>query len=176
MRELLSECALATVVLALALGAAPAAGQHEGHSPYAGTGSQEIQTLTAEEVTALLEGQGMGLARAAELNGYPGPRHTLDLADSLGLTADQRERTRAAFDAMHARATELGRSILERERALDAGFADGADAATLEALVAEIAGLRGELRWTHLRAHLAVAAILTPHQRHSYDRLRGYGH
>ncbi len=178
MMQSLSERGLAAVVLALALalGATPVAGQHEEHSPYAGAGSQQVQTLTADEVAALLEGQGMGLARAAELNGYPGPRHVLDLADSLGLTADQRERTQSAFDAMQSRAAELGRSILEREQALDAGFADGADAAALEAQVAEIARLRGELRWTHLRAHLAVATILTRHQRHTYDRLRGYGH
>ena len=31
----------------------------------------------------------MGLALAAELNGYPGPRHVLDLADQLGLTPEQ---------------------------------------------------------------------------------------
>ena len=174
MRVSMSMRGPAAAVAALAL-ATPVAAQHDAHSPHAGTGSREVQTLTADEVAALLEGQGMGLARPAELNGYPGPRHALELADSLDLTADQRERTRAAFDAMHRRAVELGRAILDRERALDASFAAGADAATLEARVAEIGRLRGELRWTHLRAHLAVAAILTAHQRHTYDRLRGYG-
>ena len=32
----------------------------------------------------------MGLALAAELNGYPGPSHVLELADKLELSAEQR--------------------------------------------------------------------------------------
>ena len=32
----------------------------------------------------------MSLALAAELNGYPGPLHVLELADRLGLSAEQR--------------------------------------------------------------------------------------
>jgi hypothetical protein len=31
----------------------------------------------------------MGMAKAAELNGYPGPAHVLALAKPLGLTDDQ---------------------------------------------------------------------------------------
>ncbi len=34
----------------------------------------------------------MGLALAAELNGYPGPAHVIELADSLELTEAQRTR------------------------------------------------------------------------------------
>jgi hypothetical protein len=37
----------------------------------------------------------MGLALAAELNGYPGPRHAIDLANQLRLTADQVSRLTA---------------------------------------------------------------------------------
>ena len=33
---------------------------------------------------------GMGLALAAELNGYPGPAHVIELAKSLGLSEPQR--------------------------------------------------------------------------------------
>ena len=33
----------------------------------------------------LRAGRGMGLALAAELNGYPGPAHVLELADKLDL-------------------------------------------------------------------------------------------
>jgi hypothetical protein len=32
----------------------------------------------------------MGLALAAELNGYPGPAHVIELAKSLGLSEPQR--------------------------------------------------------------------------------------
>ncbi len=158
--------------------AGPAAAQHQhqehARSPYAGAGSDTVKTLTPDEVAGLLGGEGMGLARAAELNGYPGPRHVLDLADSLALTPDQVARTETVFRAMHDRAVELGRSIIDAEKALDAGFAGGADPAALERRVAELGRLRGELRWVHLRAHFDVAEILTMHQRHTYDRLRGY--
>ncbi|NIP83105.1 MAG: hypothetical protein GWM90_29300, partial [Gemmatimonadetes bacterium] len=104
----------------LAVGA-PAAGQ--APSPYAGAGSDSVKTLTMAEVTALLTGEGMGLARPAELNGYPGPRHVLDLADSLGLTAAQRGATEALFADMRDEAVGVGRAVLEAERALDAAFA-----------------------------------------------------
>lgn len=168
------------MLAALVAFAGPAAAQHEGHaghetrSSYADAGSDTVQTLTPDEVAGLLEGAGMGMAQPAELNGYPGPRHVLDLADSLGLTSAQTRRTQAVFDAMHERAVELGREIVDAEKALDAAFADGASARELEALVTDLAGLRGALRWTHLRAHLETAEILTRHQRHEYDRLRGY--
>lgn len=171
----------AAVVLLLGalLGAAgPVAAQHEDHavdSPYAATASDTVQTLTADEVAVLLEGAGMGLARPAEMNGYPGPRHVLDLADSLALTPDQAQQMQAIFQAMHHRAVELGREIIDAEKELDAAFAGDADARALEEQVTALARLRGELRWTHLRAHLETVEILTAHQRHSYHRLRGYG-
>ena len=40
-----------------------------------------IKALSDHEVSALLDGHGSGFAKAAELNGYPGPTHVLDLAD-----------------------------------------------------------------------------------------------
>ncbi len=39
----------------------------------------------------------MSLAQAAELNGYPGPLHVLELADALELTPEQRARTQSLF-------------------------------------------------------------------------------
>ena len=42
-------------------------------SPYAHTQSAEFATLTPDEVRELRKGEGMGLARAAELNSFPGP-------------------------------------------------------------------------------------------------------
>ncbi|MGD2070407.1 MAG: Spy/CpxP family protein refolding chaperone [Gemmatimonadota bacterium] len=167
--------ALCAAILALAASPPPLHAQHGAHSPYAGSGSEEVQTLTPQEVAGLLEGEGMGLARPAELNGYPGPRHVLDLADSLRLSDEQRRLTQETFDAMQERAAELGRRIVDEEKALDAGFAAAADAAALEARVREVGRLRAELRWTHLAAHLRMVEILSVHQRHEYDRLRGYG-
>ena len=41
-------------------------------------------------VADLKAGRGMGLALAAELNGYPGPSHVLELADKLKLSAEDK--------------------------------------------------------------------------------------
>ena len=145
-------------------------------APYAGQESRPVKALSAEDVAAYLAGEGMGLARAAELNHHPGPRHVLDLREELGLSAAQEAAVRKAFDAMHAEAKRLGGRIVEAERALDARFA-AADlaGAELDRRVAEIAALQGTLRAAHLRAHLATRAALTAAQVARYDALRGYG-
>ena len=158
-----------------ALGSSGAATAQEAHSPYAHAGSTEVKTLSQAEVDELLEGAGMGLARAAELNRYPGPRHVLELADSLALTAEQRAAAERIFEAMSAGAKELGSAILDAEKALDAAFAAGEmTPETLASSVRRIAELQGDLRNTHLRAHLEMRKVLTAHQIHEYDRLRGY--
>lgn len=164
------------IALLASLGTFPVTGlAQEAHSPYAHQGSEQIKTLSRQEVDDLLSGAGMGLARPAELNGYPGPRHVLELADSLDLSAAQRRAIEATFDAMRQRARALGREILAAEQALDAAFAAGeVTDASLAPAVARIAELRGELRVVHLGAHLATRETLTRHQVHEYDRLRGY--
>jgi Spy/CpxP family protein refolding chaperone len=135
------------------------------------------RTLPPEEAAALAEGSGAGMARAAELNGYPGPRHVLELADRLDLTAEQRRAAEALFRDMQAEAKALGARVLEREAALDRLFAERrAEPAAVDALVREIASLRGELRLVHLRRHLDMAALLTRQQALTYAALRGGGH
>ena len=164
----------AVVAAAFLALAAPLSGQHDHAPPRADSGSRRVQTLTEAEVAGLLEGDGMGLARPAELNGYPGPRHVLDLADALELTDEQRARTRAIHEAMHRDAVSLGGRIVGMEEELDRAFARRAGAPGLQYLVGDIAKLRGELRWVHLRAHLETAALLTDAQRAEYARLRGH--
>ena len=66
----------------------------------------------------------MGLALPAELNGYPGPSHVLENADALGLSADQRDRTKGLFDTMKAEAVPVGERLIEQETKLDRLFAD----------------------------------------------------
>lgn len=164
-----------TLLILAALLVPGAAAAQDTHSPYAHEGSDRVKTLTQEEVDGLLAGEGMGLARPAEMNGYPGPRHVLDMADSLRLTPEQRDGARAIFEAMQDGAQALGRRVLEVEEALDSLFASGAVAEpVLEEKVGEAARLQGELRLVHLRAHLEMRALLTPHQIHEYGRLRGY--
>ena len=145
-------------------------------SPYAPHAQREIKALSAEEVAGYLAGEGMGMALAAELNAYPGPKHVLELADSLALTEAQRAETQAVFDRMKTHAVRLGHEIVERERRLDRLFASGEiTKETLEALVTEIGVLTAELRYAHLGAHLAVKRLLTAEQATRYDALRGYG-
>jgi Spy/CpxP family protein refolding chaperone len=99
----------------------------------------------------------------------------LDLADALALSAEQRGRTEALLGEMQAEAGTLGHALLEREAAVERLFASGdADEAGLRAAVGEAARLRGELRYTHLRYHLAMRALLTQAQIALYDRHRGY--
>lgn len=144
-------------------------------SPYVPIQARSLKALSTEEVTGYLEGRGMGLALAAELNGYPGPRHVLELADSLGLDAPRRRQIQAVHDRMHTAAVRLGTAIVGAETTLDSIFAahqvsDG----MLEQHLMRIATLQGELRYVHLSAHLEVTKLLSVHERHEYMRLRGY--
>lgn len=159
--------------LAAALAPSPLAAQHV--SPYAGQERREIKSLSGEEIRDLEEGAGMGFAKPAELNGYPGPRHVLDLADALELDAEQLRRVQLSFDRMQRRAVAAGRELVDAERALDSLFA--ASAPTAESLAEAIrhaAEARARVRLAHLEAHLETRALLTPPQVESYVRLRGY--
>ena len=164
-----------TQMLALALALAGPVFAQGGASPYAGQQTREIKSLSAEEQKSLLEGEGMGLAKAAELNGYPGPTHVLELASHLQLTIEQRTATRKLLADHKAAARQLGAAIIEAERALDDAFASHrADEATVKRLTGEIGRLQGELRAEHLKAHLAETALLRPEQVQHYGHLRGY--
>ena len=165
-------------LIALALLAAPAAFAQHAHpaaAPYAGLQSREIKALSPEDVNRLLQGQGMSLALAAELNGYPGPAHVLELAGPLQLSEAQRAQTQALMDAHKAQARELGKELVQAERALDAAFAGGhATADEVARHTRRIGELQGALRDAHLQTHLKQKALLTPQQVAHYNRLRGY--
>lgn len=150
--------------------------QHE-HAPYAGEQVREIKALTPEAVEGLRAGEGMGYALAAELNGYPGPRHVLDLGEELGLSAKQRRKVEEVRSRMREAAVELGERLVAAERALDRAFASGeVPAEEVERLTGESAAIEGRLRAAHLDAHLETRALLTEEQVDDYSRLRGYGH
>jgi|SRR6266699_6728949 len=159
----------------LAIVATTATSSAQTTSPYTGQEQRAIKALSEEEIGDLLEARGMGLAKAAELNSYPGPLHVLQLATELGLSDAQRKATDSLYASMRQRALSIGRQIVEAERTLDRAFVNGAiEPATLRSQVGAIATLQGELRAVHLEAHLAQHALLTPEQVAQYDVLRGY--
>jgi Spy/CpxP family protein refolding chaperone len=169
------------VVLAAALAAGPAvAAEHHApaahdHQPYAGFADRAVKALSEDERQALLSGQGFSQALAAELNGFPGPLHVIELAAALELSEDQRSQVEALFRSMTAEATALGAEVVEEEAALDSAFASAdIDEARLTEMTERIGVLRGRLRAVHLKYHLRTRDLLSPHQVASYNRLRGY--
>jgi len=150
---------------------------HQGHSPYAGqfSSTDSIRALSSDEVSQIRGGEGAGLAKAAELNGVPGPRHVLDLAADLGLSAEQKAEVQALYDRMHATAVAAGTVYLAAQEALEADFRGGRlTPEALQVRVADVARLRGGLEGVHLSAHLATAAVLSADQVVRYNILRGY--
>jgi Spy/CpxP family protein refolding chaperone len=134
-----------------------------------------VASLSDEDVKGFLDGRGMGLAKAAELNGHPGPMHALELAEELKLTPEQRQLVKAAFERMKAKARALGEAYVMAEKAVDQAFKAGtADAAEVAARVIEANRLLGEVRLSHLQAHVEITPVLTPQQRARYAELRGY--
>ena len=145
-------------------------------TPYAGMQTRSIKALSEQQVADLSAGRGMGLALAAELNGYPGPVHVLELVDKLNLSADQRASVQRLLDSMKAEALPLGAKLLEQEADLDKQFATHTVTPdSLKASTAAVAATQGALRETHLKYHLSMVAVLSPGQKQRYAELRGYG-
>lgn len=146
-----------------------------GQQPYKGLETRAIKALSPKRIDGLLKGEGLSYALAAELNGLPGPRHVLDMADTLDLKEAQKADIKAIFVRMNAAARELGADLVAAEAELEEAFASGsADARDVSALTARIAEIEGRLRAAHLTAHLETAPLLTRHQKRLYTIERGY--
>ena len=147
------------------------------NSPYRQQAATGLRGLNEKEIADLKAGNGMGLARAAELNSYPGPRHVLDaIAEGkLSATREQRERIQQVFTTMNRDAVDVGGKILAEEQLLEAGFRSATMTDTdLRSRITRIAALQGELRRIHLAAHLLTRGILSETQIDRYNELRGY--
>ena len=156
---------------ALVLSCGTAAAQQ----PYAGLETRAIKSLSEQQIADLNAGRGMGLALAAELNGYPGPSHALELADQIGLSPEQTIKLKELFVAMKAETIPIGVELISQERGLNDDFARRT--VTLESLEAssrKIGNTQASLRSAHLRYHLSTLAVLTPAQVKRYGELRGY--
>lgn len=144
-------------------------------NPYAGQEARAIKSLSDQDVAGLLAGKGAALAKAAELNGYPGPAHVLELAETLHLDASQVEASRQLMAAHKARASQLGAELVASERELDALFAQKqANPALIDQATQRVGALQARLRAEHLTTHLTQTALLTAEQVRQYSVVRGY--
>ncbi|HEX5764031.1 MAG TPA: hypothetical protein VFY27_00560 [Woeseiaceae bacterium] len=144
-------------------------------SPYSGQQSRQIKALSEATVQGLLKGQGLGYAKAAELNGYPGPRHVLELAAELSLTEQQVRETESLFQRMETEAQKWGKELVESEMHLDEIFARRlVNEESLDRALKRVTENSARVRAAHLSAHVAQAAVLSREQIDLYVKLRGY--
>jgi len=148
-------------------------------SPYSGQEARDIKSLSDNDVQSLQNGTGEafgGIAKLAELNGYPGPRHVLDIAPELQLTDRQRMEIELIYQNMSNKAKSIGSAIIAIEQDMDEAFAN--KTITEENLIAMLdksADFYGQLRFVHLSAHLDTMQIMTTDQIQMYNEMRGYG-
>ena len=143
--------------------------------PYSGMQNRPIKALSDQQVADLKAGRGMGLALAAELNGYPGPSHLIELSDQLGLTSIQLSNLKGMFDAMRSETIPIGEELVAQEEELDRLFAENViSEQQLKAATENIGETQARLRNVHLRYHLRTRALLQPSQIRRYAELRGY--
>jgi hypothetical protein len=174
---------LLAAAIALAVPPFSRAQQQETHQhtptsaqqPYAGQQERAIKALSAQEQQDWLEGKGIGLAKTAELNGYPGPQHVLEHASALALSPAQKEASHRLLTDHKNEVRALGRELVAAEQALDDAFrGQAARDDDVDRLTREIGVLQARIRAGHLRAHLAQTALLRPEQIARYQQLRGY--
>ncbi len=164
-------------LLAVALAVLSTFGAHAEPTTtsYAGQQQRSIKSLSDGDVAGLLEGRGGGLAKAAELNGYPGPAHVLELAKDLQLSDSQANATRALMEQHKREAARLGAALVDAERQLDSLFANReATLGAVDQATARVGELQAQLRAEHLKTHITQTALLDSRQIERYASLRGY--
>jgi Spy/CpxP family protein refolding chaperone len=166
---------LACLLLILSAGQIHAGTADTFQSDYVGQEKRQIKTLSSNDIHELQNGNGWGFAKAAELNGVPGPKHLLEMQGEIRLTAEQIRQIDEIFAAMKNQAIPLGNNLIEAERALNQAFKKRAiDDARLLKLLEDIASVRKQLRYVHLAAHLQTIPVLKEEQISLYNELRGY--
>lgn len=148
---------------------------HSYKSKYAGEEKREIKSLSDSDIEELKNGKGWGLAKAAELNGMPGPAHLLEMKDEIDLSANQVRAIEDLYKKMKQEAIPLGIELIELERELNAHFANRTiTSEILSVLLEKVAQVQKKLRYVHLLTHLKTPDILTPEQISLYNKMRGY--
>jgi hypothetical protein len=163
------------LVLMLTATFAFAEADHSHKSKYAGEEKREIKSLSATDIEELQNGKGWGLAKAAELNGVPGPVHLLEMKEEIDLSAEQIRAIEDIYTNMKQEAVPLGLELIELERELNNHFANRTITnELLRQILQKIAQVHGQLRYVHLSAHLKTPDILKSEQITLYNKLRGY--
>lgn len=149
-------------------------------SPYVGEESNPVKYLSTKDIELLQAGSGMalgGLAKSAELNGYPGPRHVLDAhkEGQFNLSNEQEERIQNLFESMQQEAISHGTALIEAEETLDRMFQEKEiSEENLKSQLEILSSIQAQLRGVHLSAHLSMMEILTDEQIQRYQEVRGY--
>lgn len=170
--QILSSVILLVVLIPLSTYSA----SNDSHrSKYAGQETREIKSLSEADIKELKTGGGWGLAKAAELNGLPGPAHLLEMKEEIKLNAEQVKTIEALYKKMKEEAIQLGLELIGLEQELNDHFANRTiSEALLHKLLQKNARVREQLRYVHLATHLKTPDILTPKQIALYNKLRGY--
>lgn len=177
--RILSHLLLSLALLAPVAAAAQKHGHGAGHghhkTPYAGQQTREVKSLSAADLAEIRRGGGWGFALPAELSGFPGPKHLLELRDELGLSARQVAAIEQIFHGMQADAIAAGERFIAAQQAVDAVFsATAPDGKRLRSALQAAAAARADLRFVHLSRHLETGDLLTAGQIEKYQILRGY--
>jgi Spy/CpxP family protein refolding chaperone len=147
-------------------------GQAEGGGQ--GMGGGMLGGVSEQEKEALLKGAGLGAGMIAMMNGYPGPKHVLEMGDELELTAAQRESIGKTYGNVKAESVKLGTELVEKDEALTALFTAGsATTGEVGKLSRDIGELQGRVRAAHLNAHVETFDALTPAQREKLSSMQG---
>ncbi len=172
MRNLITAAGLA-LAMSSQIALAQTSGDHV--SKYAGQEKRTIKSLSADDIAELQRGAGWGLAKAAELNGVPGPAHLLELKHEIGLTPEQVEKIQVIYNQMKTDAIVLGNRLIAQELELEKRFqSDIPSAKELKSMLSALGATRSQLRFVHLATHLKTQDILSDEQVASNNQLRGY--
>ena len=152
------------------------ADEKEAHkSNYTGEVDRVIKSLSAKDIEDLTLGNGMGFAKAAELNGYPGPKHVLEMQEELFLEKEQLTSIKQIFEEMKSQAQSQGQKLISLEKELNDYFSNTTITNdTLETTSKKIAEAKSNLRYIHLSAHIKTTEALSKSQIKKYNQLRGY--
>ena len=180
----------AAMLVAISLVSSPAVAQEHGESDgdmggkhqmhgqaeggMQGMGGGMLGGVSAQEKEALLKGAGLGAGMIAMMNGYPGPKHVLEMGDELELTAAQRESIGTIYGKVKAESVKYGTELVEKDEELAALFASGSVSTDkVEKLSRDIGELQGRVRAEHLNAHVETFDALTPAQREMLAEMQG---